>query len=198
MVYKNFSKYDIDIDKGTVFSFHKKDFLAQREVDGYIRCGVDDDNGNHYTSLHQIIYCVTHGVTLDDFPLNPNGRRWDVDHENGIRNDNRPENLVLKSHGDNIRNEITRKRFSEARKGKKNPNYGNKVTNENKRKIAIANAIPIDQIDKVTGEVLHTWESIAEASRNGYCYNSILCNIRGEYTHHKNCVWKQHEYKFPD
>ena len=166
MIYRNFSKYDIDVEKGTIFSFYKNDFKSQWVDDnGYIRCGVTDDKGNSYVSLHQIIYCAVNGITKDELPRNPNGRLYDIDHIDGNNKNNNPNNLVLKSHADNIRNENTRKRLSVARKKEKNPNYGKHVSDENK-------------------------DSLKDAVNSGFCEQGIRCCCKGLYKHHHNYIWK--------
>ena len=47
-----------------------------------------------------------------------------VDHINTIRDDNRVENLRWVTHKENVNNVISKERYSEARKGEKNPMYG--------------------------------------------------------------------------
>ena len=76
MIYKNFSRYDIDIEKQVVFSnaFNKKRELKMSETpDGYIRCGVMDDKGNRYYRWHQVVFCAFNGITKDEFPTDENG-----------------------------------------------------------------------------------------------------------------------------
>lgn len=97
------------------------------------------------------------------------------------------ENLVLKTHKENINNPITRERFRKF--GKDNPNYGKHLSSAAKERISKANSKSIMQIDPITNEVVHIWKSSVEASKNGFCRNSILCCIRGEYKTHKGYKW---------
>jgi len=194
MIYKNFSKYDIDVENGTVYSFVKKKLLIlNNRKDGYVGCCVRDDKGNIYDKFHQVVFCITRGITKDEIPRHDNGRLYEVDHINGIRNDNRPENLRLLSHKDNVNNPITRERLRKF--GEDNPNFGNHLSEENKRKISSTNSKRVDQIDIVTGEVIRTWKSATEASYNGFCRNSIILVLSGKYSHHKNFIWKYAENK---
>lgn len=49
MVYKNFSKYNIDIENGIVYSLARnKTLILCKRKDGYISCGLTDDKGNKY------------------------------------------------------------------------------------------------------------------------------------------------------
>lgn len=193
MVYKNFSKYDIDVEAGTVYSFCKKRQMKFREYNGYIRCHIRDDKKNVYDNFAQVVYCAVNGVTKDEFPKNPSGRLYDIDHIDGDRQNNSPLNLRLVSHADNVRNPVTRKRFSECRIGEKNSNYGRHLSEESKIGIRLTNSKKIDQIDKNTGEVVKTWNSIKDACEyGGFCRQGILCCCRGEYSHHHNFLWRRH------
>lgn len=194
MVYKNFSKYDIDIENSSVYSFNKKKMLSvKKRKDGYVSCGLTDDKGNFYDKFHQIVYCVTRGITKDEIPREENGRLYEIDHKNGIRDDNMPENLRLMTHGDNMRNPLTRERLRKF--GEDNPNFGNHISEENKRKIGKANryrqAKRVNQKNINTKEIIHKWSSIREAAREGgFCAEGIKCCCQGKYSHHHGFLWE--------
>lgn len=63
----------------------------------------------------------------------------EIDHINGIRNDNRLENLRVVTHKENTNNPITRMRRSESVKGKRNPMFGRKHSEETKQRISQLN-----------------------------------------------------------
>lgn len=117
MIYKNFSNYDIDIENLIIYSsaFNKKRNLKLSETaDGYIRCGVTDDKGNRYYRLHQVIYCVVNGITKDEWPVDENGYKYEIDHIDNNKKNNHPDNLRLVSKKDQMNNPITRKTLSKA------------------------------------------------------------------------------------
>lgn len=60
---------------------------------GYIQVGYKDG----LLLAHRVIYCLYHKVDVDP--------ALQIDHENGIRHDNRPENLRLGTHRDNGNNQ---------------------------------------------------------------------------------------------
>lgn len=194
MIYNNFSKYDIDIDNSTVYSFISERMLSIRKrKDGYIACNITDDKGNVYDKFHQVVYCISNNITKDELPRHKNGRLYDISHINADRGDNRPSNLTIGTHKDNCNNPITRERLRKF--GEENPNYGNHLSEENKRKIGEANryrqAKRVYQIDLTTGEIIHQWPSISEAAKEGgFCAEGIKCCCQGKYSHHHGFLWK--------
>lgn len=98
--------------------------------------------------------------------------------------------------------EVSKKKISNGRKGKPSPRKGKHHTDEAKKKMSEAHkglpsyaAKPLDQIDKVTGEVLRTWNSAAETARElGFDSKKISACANGypKYKTHKGFVWKKH------
>lgn len=194
MVYKNFSKYDIDVENGTVFSnaFNKKKMLKTRiTADGYVSCGVQDDFGNWYYRLHQIVYCAVNGITKSDFPTDENGFRYEIDHIDGNKQNNCIDNLKLVSKKENMNNPLVRKFFSEKVKNesketrlRRRITCKNKLHNEDKRK-------KVARIDKDTNEILEIYSSMTEAHRKqGYSITSISDCCLGKQVIHKGYKWQ--------
>lgn len=103
--------------------------MGRAKRNGVIVQGVKD-RGYVYIggrSLHRIV------ATL--FIPNPENKKC-VDHINGVRDDNRIENLRWCSHKENSNFELAKQNVSKGRKGKclgkDNPNYGKKWSEERK------------------------------------------------------------------
>jgi hypothetical protein len=64
---------------------------------------------------------------------------------------------------------------------KYNINYGTRTEKCSRR---------IDQIDKVTGEVIRQWESTAECGRSGFDYSGVSRCARGKLKQYKGYIWK--------
>ena len=64
---------------------------------------------------------------------------------------------------------------------KYNSNYGSRTERCSKR---------VDQIDMVSGEVIHQWASTQECGRNGFDQRNVAKCARGERKTHKGYVWK--------
>ena len=226
MVYKNFSKYDIDLENEKSYSFSKKkDLNLIKDKDGYIKCYIRDDKGNIYRLWHQVVYSVKNGLTKDEWPVDENGRIYEIDHiipiKNGGTND--VENLRLVSKRQNSNNpktiknmqdnswrrknkgsdvlkasEETKKKMSEQRKGKRlgeeNPNYGNHLSEENKRIIGEATrkrqSKPVNQFE-MNGTFVRRWDSATQADEEGgFCQQGIKECCKGRYTHHHHFIWR--------
>lgn len=103
---------------------------ARNDKDGYLI--IDLYNGSYKT-------LKVHRLVAEAFIPNPDNKPC-IDHINGVRNDNRIENLKWVTQKENNNNPITIKNKSESRKGKyvgiNSPNYGRKFSKEIKDKMS--------------------------------------------------------------
>lgn len=158
-----FPNFEIDLDKGTVYSKRKKTYNKNTNKAGYHSCKIYDIYGNRYYNCHEVI--VAEGLNLPKhlWPSEDNGERYIVDHILPVSNGgtNAFSNLHLIPKGDNARNPNSRENLSKGMKkryetedgywlGKKRPdiverlreaNLGKKHSEETKRKIGEANKI---------------------------------------------------------
>lgn len=193
MIYKNFSKYDIDIKNNIIFSnaYNKKRNLKlSKTKDGYIRCGVIDDKGNIYYRFHQLVYCAVNGITKDEFPVDENGVKYEIDHIDNNKENNTPENLRLVSKKDQMNNEITLQTLSNiAKKQMSKKEIREKISNTLKNRPDESRKVLQFSLD---GELLGEFPSLSEAARSvkaPYC--SQICNVcRGLRKTYKGYIWK--------
>ena len=68
---------------------------------------------------------------------------------------------------------------------KYNVNYGTGVQRRAKKQSKC-----VDQIDAVTGEIVHKWKSTLECGKNGYNYKDISHCCLGLRKTHKGYIWK--------
>ena len=82
-------------DNGMIWSEKSKKFLSTRtKSKGYVKVNLYDDEGKvKNVRVHRIIWEAFNGAIPDGYEIN---------HKNGIRDDNRLDNLELLTHRDNL------------------------------------------------------------------------------------------------
>lgn len=130
---------------------------------GYRYVSMYDANGKHY--------CVgLHRIVAEAFIPNPSGYKF-IDHINGIRDDNRIENLRWCNRQMNMNNPITKSRISESKKGKPS-----------------GRAKGIVQI--LNDKVIAVYRTSVEASANfNGNFSSICACCRGEIEQYAGFKW---------
>lgn len=203
MIDKRFPQWDVDIEKGTIYSFKHKRNVGTIGRDGYIM--INNHNYNH-NYVHQYIWMVVNQAEI------PEG--YDIHHIDGNRLNNSIYNLEL----------IERtKHRSEHKIGKKNNkepwNKGKKLSEEYKMKISktltgfkhtdvtkkkmseLKKGTQLNRVDiskKVSqytldGELIKVWDSLMECSRNGFQLGCVSGCCRGIRKTHKGFIWKYYE-----
>ena len=115
-------------------------------------------------------YCFkAHRVVYETFVNKiPNG--LEINHKNGIKNDNSLQNLECCSHSENMRHAI------------KNNLLVAKIGKDN------VLSVPIVGINQITGEKIH-FPSQADARRAGFNQGNIQAVLKGARSQHKQYVW---------
>lgn len=177
-----------DVGNGTYRTVSERVLKTHLTKDGYERVCLYK---NGVSSMHLI-----HKLVLSSFNGFDPSRNC-IDHINGIRTDNRIDNLRWVTVQENQMNPITRRRLSIAKKGENHHYYGKKFTKEHAAKIGEANkngkcSKPVVGISK-DGKIVE-FPSMAEACRSigvshGNIWRSCMCIYRtagGYRWHYKN------------
>lgn len=124
----------------------------------------------------------------------------EIDHINGIKDDNRLENLRCVSHSENMNNPITKEKLRLSNIGDKNPRYGIKLTNEQKNVISekikkqwedgiIDKRKPVLQYS-LDGKLIKEWKSATDCSRETeFRQSGIQYACNGGYYDKKRGKW---------
>lgn len=71
----------------------ERPMILSTNEDGYLKANLSKDGKQSHKFVHQLVQKTFNS---------PIPKGYEVNHKNGIRNDNRPENLEVLSHADNI------------------------------------------------------------------------------------------------
>ena len=202
-------KNRFDLEKGEIYNCYTDKILGIVDEYGYHKTTLFDIYGNKYNYIHQAI--IAEGLNLPKhlWPVDENGKRYVVDHIIPIRNGGTDafDNLHLIPDKENTKNPHTRENFSKARKGRKHSEESKKkmseakkgwiMPEEGRKKLSEAKKgiIPKAKPPKIVyqynmdGMLIKIWDSISEASRNGYSLSAISVCCNGKRKSHKGCIW---------
>lgn len=198
----------IDIEQGKVYSLRNENKeIGALDEEGYMHCKVFDIYGNKYNTIHQVIYAETNNLPKHLWPVDENGKQYEIDHIIPLNKGgtNAASNLRLVSHSQNNKNELTNEIRSASKKGIT-------FSEEHKEKISKSlsaikkGIVPLSNPEKPIIQVFHDgsiklWKSASECARNGYSQGCVSACCRNEYTKkrtnvYKNCKWYfEDEYK---
>lgn len=147
-------------NKGRVRNKRTSRILKIKYNKGYARVGLSKEGKMYFKSVHRLV--------AEAFIPNPQNKPQ-VDHINTIRDDNRVENLEWVTAKENNQNPITKSK------------HDGRMINR------------ADQSKKVgqykDGILIAEYDSISEASRNGFCLSCVARCCKGERGLHQGFGW---------
>ena len=201
MIDERFPNWDIDVEKGTIYSLKLKRYIGAINKDGYVY--VTKQKGYKHCKLHQYIWMCANQADI------PKG--YDIHHKdhnplnNSVNNLELIDSTIHKSEHNQNMSEETKRKISEAHKGKhltddtkkkmSEAHKGFKHTEESKNKMSnakINNPKLSKQVVQYTlaGELVKIWCSARECGRNGFNQGNVAACCRGELKKHKGFKWK--------
>lgn len=147
----------------------KRKVMKPKKNKGYRQVELWRDGNSKTFSVHRLVWEAFNGTI-------PDGMQ--IDHVNGVRDDNSLANLRVVTPKENVHNPVTRERFLAS----------NREKNRRLSKVPkwfeanrAACTKPVLQLDKVTGEVIREWECSADACRElGLVKSSISACCNGK------------------
>jgi len=173
-------RYGVD-QNGVIYSLRNhagnrrpvpKPIRTKMTREGYYTCGVYED------TVEGVIRrtCFVHRLVALAYHSNPFNKP-EVNHEDGVKGNNRPSNLQWMTEEENTRHAF----MLGLRKG--NPSFKGKFNDEHPR------SRPIRQLT-LTGSVVRVFPSSREAQRNGFSQSNISMVISGQRKSHKGYRWE--------
>lgn len=161
MKLEGYSGYEIHPETGQIWSYKSNRFIGAFDKDGYLKCGLLDDTGNHKNwSIHRLIWTAVNG------PI-PNG--MEINHLDEDKTNNSISNLSLVTHKENTNWGTRNERIIKNRTGKFKP----------KPVLALKG-------DKI----FMSFQSTREAEKCGYYSGQICISCKGKHNTHKGYKWQ--------
>lgn len=147
-----------------------KELKHKQERNGYLRLSLCKDGRREMVSVHRVVCRAFHGEAPDGMHVN---------HKNGIKTDNRAENLEWVTPSENVLHSyavLNRKSIG---------NMTGKFGAEHNRSVSV------ESFNLSTGKSIQTFGSMQEAGRNGFSATRICACIKGRASSHKGLGWRR-------
>lgn len=168
---KDFNEYEIDT-KGNLYKENKK-YKPYIDDNGYFRITLYQNGIQKNKRIHRLV--------AETFISNPENKSQ-VNHINGIKTDNRVENLEWVSAKENIQHAF-KNGLSFIPKGKDNSLYGRKSINANRH-------VAINQYD-LQNNFIKKWDTLTEAANTlNISISGICACCRGQRRKSGGYIWK--------
>ena len=172
MIDKRFPNWDVDVEKGTVYSLYYNKPIGVLGNHGYYMIGKEK------ILKHRLIWMVANQCEI------PEG--YDIHHIDGDKTNNSIYNLELIEHKEHVRNHSLGHTIDLY--GVKNPFYGKHHTKDVITKLSKK----VIQYD-LDNNLVKIWDSFQEIGRNGFNHKNVHMCCQGKRKTHKGFIWKYYE-----
>lgn len=180
MIYDKYPKYDIDVEKGTVYSLTYNRYVGRKcgtKTNPYLGLTIN----NKSKLIHRIIWECVNGEI-------PKG--YEIHHIDGNTMNNSIYNLqIIDSFTHNSMHKMGNK-YNIGKKRDCKPMLGKHHTDETKRMLSSLKEKKKVIQYTLDGELVKIWNSINEPKLEGFNAGNISKCCRGEIKKHKGFIWK--------
>ena len=202
MVYEKFPNWDIDVEKGTVYSLYFKKYIGRLDRNNYVLIG-------NYL-MHRLVWECVNGDIPEGYDIHHiDGNRQNnsisnlelveqhkhrSEHKKGICHSEEHKKKMSESHKGKVLTDETKKKISESKIGINHPMYGKKHSENSKIKNRY-NQPNRKQVAQYTldGELVKVWDSTREPERYGFSQGNIISCCKGKLKTYKKYIWKYYE-----
>lgn len=176
----NYSNYEIYPKEGKIWSYKSNRFIGSKRKNGYYACNLTADDGTVWaTNIHRVVWIAVNGEI-------PNGLV--VNHIDEDKSNNSIDNLNLMTYYENNTWGTRIEKMVLKLKGSKQPNIAKAKKGKKQPNIAKAKSKQVGAYKD--GELMMTFQSVAEAGRQGYSIGNIASCCNGLRSQHKGFQWR--------
>ena len=205
MQFRNFKNYSVDA-QGTILNTKRnKELNPTLDGSGYPQVKLYKDGIGYQFHVHKVVYVAFNGEV-------PQG--YEIDHINGIKTDNRLENLRCLTHKENVYNPITFEKFLKSmkteeflKKHRENSEKmrGKPLSDETKRKMSeahkgkcppqyvleAAKQVRQRRVYQYTldGELVREYYPLKSVEEHGFNYKCVIRCCNGQRKTYKGFKW---------
>lgn len=204
MIDERFPYWDVDVEKGTIYSLKHKRNVGSVGNGSYL---IINNHKYKHKGVHQYIWMIANQADIpegydvhhiDGNPLNNSIYNLELVELHAHRSEHKKNRIVSeetkKKMSESMKNmsEETKKKISETLKGFKHTEETKMKMSKAKKGIQLNRKDLSKQVAQYTleGELVKIWNSVMECGRNGFNHTGVSKCCLGKRKTHKGYIWK--------
>lgn len=204
MIDERFPNWEIDVEKGTIYSLYWNKYIGTIDVHGYVK--VNPPKGYKHSKLHQYIWIVANGCDIpegydihhiDHNPLNNSIYNLELVEQHKHRSEHNKGKILSEKHKMNLSESHKGKILSEKHKMNLSESHKGKTLSDEIKMILKDKLTNNPKLSKqvaqytLNGELVKVWDSTMEIERClEFKHSSISLCCNGKYKTAYGYIWK--------